>query len=167
MGRIAVYAGSFDPVTLGHIWMIEQGTLLFDKLIVAVGVNPEKKPYFPIEDRTGLLEMATSHFKNITICQYSNRYLIKYAEEVGARYILRGIRNPADYEYEKTWRNLNSDLNPTITTIFIMPPREIAEISSSTVRGLIGPDGWETIVRKYVPEGVLERLVELHKQGKV
>jgi pantetheine-phosphate adenylyltransferase len=163
MNRVAVYAGTFDPVTIGHIWMIEQGIRLFDKLIIAVGLNPDKKPDFLLEDRIQLLEKSTTSCKNITIKQYHNKFLVKYAEEVGARYILRGIRNPDDYEYEKTWRLVNGDLSPNITTVFLMPPREIAEISSSTVKGLIGPEGWEEIVRKYVPECVLEKLKERYR----
>jgi pantetheine-phosphate adenylyltransferase len=158
----ALYAGSFDPCTLGHIWMIKQGINLFDRLIVAVGLNPDKQPYFSMEDRIVLLKQATSQFENIEITQYSNKFLIRYAEEIGARYVLRGIRNANDYEYEKTWRQVNSDLNPLVTTIFLIPPREIAEISSSVVRGLVGPDGWEEIVCKYVPACVLERMKEMH-----
>ncbi len=163
MEKVAVYAGSFDPVTLGHLWMIEQGICLFDKLVVAVGMNPDKKPYFSVQERISLLEESTAKFERVSIRQYQNKYLVKYAAEIGARYILRGIRNPDDYEYEKTWRNVNGDLNRDITTVFLMPPREIAEISSSTVRGLIGPDGWETIVSKYVPDCVLKRLREMYK----
>jgi pantetheine-phosphate adenylyltransferase len=164
--KVALYAGSFDPVTLGHLWMIKQGINLFDRLIVAVGLNPDKQPYFSIEDRIILLKQATSQFENIAITQYSNKFLIRYAEEIGARYVLRGIRNANDYEYEKTWRQVNSDLNPLVTTIFLIPPREIAEISSSVVRGLVGPDGWEEIVCKYVPESVLIKMKEMHKLGK-
>lgn len=165
METVAVYAGTFDPVTLGHIWMIKQGINLFDRLVVAVGLNPEKKPYFSMEERICLLKVSTSEFKNISVKQYSNKFLIKYAEEIGARYILRGIRNPNDYEYEKAWRNINSDLDSNITTVFLMPPREIAEISSSIVKGLIGPDGWEDIIRRYVPECVLDKLTEKLKKS--
>ena len=167
MDKIAVYAGTFDPVTLGHLWMIEQGLALFDKLIVAVGLNPEKKPYLSLEERISLLNKSTAEYKNITITHYSNQFLIKYAEVVGARYILRGIRNPNDYEYEKNFRNVNSDLNPKITTVFLMPPREIAEISSSTIRGLIGPEGWEKVICKYIPECVLDKLKEMHQLRRV
>jgi pantetheine-phosphate adenylyltransferase len=166
MEKVAVYAGTFDPVTLGHLWMIQQGIGLFDRLIVAVGLNPEKRPYFSIEDRIRLLEECTSELEGVLITQYRNKYLVKYAEEIGARYIMRGIRNAEDYEYEKTWRNVNGDLNSTITTVFLMPPREIAEVSSSTVKGLIGPDGWEKIVSKYVPPSVLEKLVKLRGRAR-
>lgn len=76
--------------------------------------------------------------------------------------MLRGIRTESDYEYERTMRNINSDLNSGITTVFLMPPRGIAEVSSSMVKGLIGPEGWETIVRRYLPEPVFEKLKALH-----
>jgi len=76
--------------------------------------------------------------------------------------MLRGIRNESDYEYERVMRNINGDLNPVITTVFLMPPRVIAEVSSSMIKGLVGPDGWETIVKRYLPEPVFEKLREAH-----
>jgi len=92
--KVALYAGSFDPVTLGHIWMIEQGTNLFDKLVVAVGLNPDKQPYFSVEERIDLLKESTTKFSNVSIKQYWDRkFLIKYAEEIGAQYILRAGRS--------------------------------------------------------------------------
>ena len=75
--------------------------------------------------------------------------------------MLRGIRTAGDYEYERTMRYVNSDLNPGITTVFLQPPREFVEISSSVVKGLIGPDGWETAVKRYVPDPVFEKLREV------
>lgn len=137
-GKKAVYAGTFDPVTLGHLWMIEQGSILFDALIIAIGSNPEKQCFFSLEDRVSLLKEATCEFKNVRIAEFSGQFLIRYAESVGARFILRGIRNPNDYEYEKAMRHINSDVNPAINTVFLMPPREIAEVSSSIVKGLVG-----------------------------
>ncbi len=160
--RIAVYAGSFDPVTLGHLWMIKTGVNLFDKLVVAVGTNPDKKSYFSLEDRIWMLEQSTEGYENVTIDKYTDRYLIKYAESMGAKYILRGIRSTTDYEYEKSLSYVNRHLNTKIVTVFLLPPREIIEISSSIVRGLIGPEGWEEVVGKYVPPCVLELL----KSGK-
>jgi pantetheine-phosphate adenylyltransferase len=156
--RIAVYAGTFDPVTLGHLWMVKTGATLFDKLIIAVGTNPDKKCYFSLEDRIDMLRESTVGCGNVTIDQYPNQFLIKYAESMGAKFILRGIRSTTDYEYEKSISYVNRQLNPDISTIFLLPPREMVEISSSTVRGLIGPEGWQEVVSKYVPAGVLERL---------
>jgi pantetheine-phosphate adenylyltransferase len=160
--RIGVYAGSFDPLTRGHVWMIEQGARLFDRLIVAIGSNPGKKCAFPIEERLSMLRETAAPFRNVSVASFSSKYLIHYARAAGATHILRGIRSAADYEYERTMRNVNSDLDSGICTVFLMPPRGIAEISSSMVKGLIGPEGWKTIVRKYVPAAVYRRLVELH-----
>ncbi len=160
--RLAVYAGSFDPPTNGHLWMIEQGAALFDSLIVAVGVNPDKTSMLSIDERIDILRTATKKFANVGIVQLANKFLVMYAKAVDAAFILRGIRTESDYEYERAMRNVNSDLNPDITSVYLMPPRGIAELSSGMVKGLIGPDGWETIVSKYVPGPVLEKLKEVH-----
>jgi pantetheine-phosphate adenylyltransferase len=157
--RIAVYAGTFDPVTIGHLWMIKSGSSLFDKLIVAVGTNPEKKCYFSLKDRVSMLKESIEGYSNVTIDQYQNKFLIKYAESVGAKFILRGIRSTTDYEYEKSISYVNRHFNAEIVTVILLPPREMIEISSSVVRGLIGPEGWEDVVSKYVPPCVLKRLV--------
>jgi len=161
---LGVYAGSFDPLTVGHLWMIEQGVQLFERLMVAVGVNPDKKYTFDLEERLLMLRESTKKFRNVSVSSFSNRYLIHYAQEIGATHILRGIRTESDYEFERTMRNINGDLDPEICTVFLMPPRGIAEVSSSMVRGLIGPDGWQRIVRKYVPGPVYRRLLTLHGQ---
>ena len=155
----AVYAGSFDPLTVGHLWMIEAGVRLFGRLTVAIGVNPSKRPTFTLEQRLEMLRASTKHLKGVQITSFGNQYLIDYAEEIGATHILRGVRSPGDYDYERVMRNINGDLDPNITTVFLMPPRDIAEVSSSMVRGLIGPKGWKAVVRKYVP--VYSRLLEV------
>jgi pantetheine-phosphate adenylyltransferase len=161
--RLGVYAGSFDPPTIGHLWMIEQGVRLFDCLIVAVGINPEKKYTFSLEARLEMLRDSTKKFRNVSVASFSNRYLIHYAQSVGATHILRGIRSESDYEFERTMRNINGDLDDDICTVFLMPPRGIAEVSSSMVRGLIGPVGWQKIVRKYVSDAVYTKLLEQHR----
>jgi pantetheine-phosphate adenylyltransferase len=163
--RIAVYAGTFDPVTIGHLWMIEAGSTIFDKLVVAIGTNPDKKCYFPLEERILMLRESTSKYRNVVVDVYPNQFLIKYAENIGARFILRGIRSTSDYEYEKSLTYVNRHLSSGIITVFLLPPREMIEISSSIVRGLIGPEGWEKVVSKYVPPGVLERLISKAKMS--
>ena len=160
--RLAVYAGSFDPLTVGHLWMIEQGVALFDELVVAIGINPDKRYTFALEDRLRMLREALRRFKNLSVTSFSNSYLIDYAQEIGATHILRGIRSGGDYEYERTMRNINGDLDPGICTVFLMPPRPIAEVSSSMVKGLIGPKGWRRVVRKYVPEPVYQHILKAH-----
>jgi pantetheine-phosphate adenylyltransferase len=158
--RLGVYAGSFDPLTIGHLWMVEQGVKLFDRLIVAVGINPEKRYTFRLEDRLDMLRESLQQYRNLSITSFSNRYLIDYAQSTGATHILRGIRSGSDYEYERTMRNINGDLDPAITSVFLMPPRDIAEVSSSMVKGLVGPKGWQKVVRKYVPEPVYRRFLK-------
>jgi pantetheine-phosphate adenylyltransferase len=164
--RIAVYAGTFDPVTLGHLWMIQRGAILFDKLVVAVGTNPDKKCYFSARERVMMIQKSITGLENVIVDKYENKFLIKYAESIGARFILRGIRSTGDYEYEKSLSYINRDLSSEIVTVFLLPPREMIEISSSIVRGLIGPEGWEKVVNKYVPPCVLERLTQGKKNNK-
>jgi pantetheine-phosphate adenylyltransferase len=156
---LGVYAGSFDPLTIGHLWMIEQGVGLFDRLIVAVGLNPEKRYTFTLEERLNMLHESLAQYRNLSVTSFSNRYLIDYAQSVQATHILRGIRSESDYEYERTMRNINGDLDSAICSVFLMPPRDIAEVSSSMVKGLVGPKGWQKVVRKYVPEPVYRRFI--------
>jgi pantetheine-phosphate adenylyltransferase len=161
--RLGVYAGSFDPLTIGHMWMIEEGAKLFNRLIVAVGINPDKKSTFSVDDRLEMLRESCHQITNVSVTAYSNLYLIDYAKSVKATHIVRGIRSTADFEYERSMRNINGDLDPDICTVFLMPPRNIAEVSSSMVKGLIGPNDWRKIVRKYVPVPVYQRLLRLHQ----
>ena len=158
--RTAVYAGSFDPPTNGHLWMIQQGLELFDHLYVAIGSNPSKSYTFSVEDRVKMLKQSLPSCERLSVSYFDNRYLVDYAKQVDAQYILRGIRSPGDYEYERVMRHINGDMAPDITTTFLMPPRDIAELSSSMIKGLTGPAGWESIVRRYVPDPVMERLLQ-------
>lgn len=160
---IGVYAGSFDPLTLGHMYMISEGSKLFDELIVAIGINAGKTYTFNLDERLELLKESVKNLQNVKIDTFENRFLIKYAEEINCRYILRGIRNESDYEFERTMRNVNGDLNPNISTVFLMPPREIAEVSSSFVKGLVGPQGWETVIKSFVPKPVYKALLKRFK----
>jgi len=162
----AVYAGSFDPPTNGHIWMIERGLELFDHLIVAIGTNPSKRYSFTVDERLDLLRTSTTPSKRLEITHFDNRYLVDYARKTGAKYVLRGIRSTHDYEYERVMRHINADMAPEIITAFLMPPRDISELSSSMIKSLIGPDGWEQTVRRYVPPAVFERIRGLASGGR-
>lgn len=159
MPTTAVYAGSFDPPTNGHVWMIERAARLFDRVIVAVALNPEKAYTFPLAQRLGWLREIASPHENVEVAHIENMFLAKYAGEVGAGFIIRGIRNEADYQYERAMRYVNADLNEDASTVFLMPPRELCEISSSFVKGMIGPSGWRAIVRGYVPACVYADLL--------
>lgn len=139
--RRAVYAGSFDPPTLGHLWMIRQAQSMFDELIVAIGINPDKRNTYTAAERQDMLCAITDNFPNVRIEVFQNRFLVHYAREVDAGFIVRGIRSTSDYEYERSMRHINSDLAPEISTVFLMPPREIAEVSSTMIKGLVVPRG--------------------------
>lgn len=156
----AVYAGSFDPITNGHLWMIEQGSRMFDELFVAIGINADKKYLFSLDDRMAMLRDAVKSFQNVTVASFENLFLVHYARQVSAGFILRGIRNEVDYGYERGMRYINAELNGDVLTTFLMPPREYAEISSSFVKGLVGPAGWEDVVAKYVPPAVHAKFLD-------
>ena len=166
--RRAVYAGSFDPITNGHLWMIQEGALLFDELVVAVGENPNKTYSFSLKERLRILNDTVGNLDVVRVDSFTNKFLVDYAKEINAAYILRGIRNVNDYSYERGVRLVNSDLNEKMTTVFLMPPREISEVSSSLVKELVGPVGWEDIVGKYVPVDVVKALkLKVKKNGKI
>jgi pantetheine-phosphate adenylyltransferase len=157
--KIAVYAGSFDPITNGHLWMIEQGTRMFGKLIVAIGENPDKKYTFNLPERMAMLQASVRHMPEVLTASFKNQFLVNYARSIGAGYILRGIRDSRDFEFERGMRHINDDLQPEILTVFLMPPRHIAEVSSSLVKGLIRPAGWQESIKRYVPSPVYKYLV--------
>jgi pantetheine-phosphate adenylyltransferase len=152
--RKAVYAGSFDPITSGHMYMIREGAKLFDELVVAIGINPDKRYTFSLEQRMQFLKQSTRGIHQVRLDHFSNLFLVDYARKIGASYILRGIRNPNDYEYERAMRYINADIDPRLTTVFLVPPREIAEVSSSFVKALVGPAGWERMVKDYLPPAI-------------
>jgi len=154
--RRAVYAGSFDPITLGHLWMIEQGAKLFDELVVAIGVNPDKRYLFTLAERMAMLQQVTGHLANVKVASFENLFLVHYARQVGANFILRGVRNEQDYKYERGMRYVNEELDEQIATVLLVPPRELVEVSSSFVKGLVGPQNWKVILRKYVPDPVYQ-----------
>lgn len=158
MTGTAVYAGSFDPPTNGHVWMIERGARLFTRLVIAVAKHPEKVYTFPLEQRLGWLEEICTPHGNVEVADIQNRFLAHYARDIGAEHILRGIRDEEDYRYERGMRYINSDLNADVTTVFLMPPRGLGQVSSSFVKGMIGPTGWEPIVEGYVPGCVYKDL---------
>jgi pantetheine-phosphate adenylyltransferase len=158
----AIYAGSFDPLTLGHTWMIEQGILLFDELIVAIGENPQKKYFFSVEERLKMIKEEYLQNK-IKIKILTSEYLVNYAEETGCEYMIRGIRNSEDFQYENMLKEVNLSINPNIKTVFFMPPKELSVVSSSMVKSLIGPKGWENELSKYLPSKVHQHI--LNRKG--
>ena len=160
--RKAVYAGSFDPITLGHQWIIQQAAPLFDQLVVANGLNPDKRATFTVDERLRFILETTSGIATCAAAAFENKYLVDYADQIGAGYIIRGIRNESDFTYERAMRHINSDLRPEVLTLFLMPPRQLAELSSSLVKGMVGPDGWESVVQRSVAPCVFQALKAVH-----
>lgn len=154
-----LYAGTFDPPTLGHEWMIKEALKLFDHVVVAIGKNAEKKTKFSLDERMDMLRKICKPFKNVTIDSFEKKYIAHYATSIGATTLVRGIRDAQDFEYERTMRHVNSDIDSDIKTVFFMPPRELVAISSSFVKSLIGPERWEEVIVKFVSAPVFEEIV--------
>lgn len=158
--RIAIYSGSFDIVTEGHLWMIKQGIELFDQLIVGIGTNPSKQTLFDFKTRKQLLESVCEGLAdNLLIEDFGNLALVQFAHDKNASYILRGIRSVADFDYERMLKNVNTDLDDSIETVFLMPPKNLSDVSSSMVKGMLQVKDWETIVKRYVPDAMREALI--------
>lgn len=153
-GVIAVYPGSFDPVTNGHLDLIARGAKIFSRLIVAVAQNLEKTPMFAVRERVEMLEAVTFEFRNVQVDVFSG-LLMDYARENGARVILRGIRAVSDYEYELQMAMMNRKIEPDIETVFMMPAEAYSYISSSQVRELARLGG---PLKGLVPKVVEDRL---------
>lgn len=153
-----LYAGSFDPPTTGHLWVIERGANLFDELHVAVAVNPDKKTSFTPSERVEMLEDMTKDLGNVTVSEFENIYTVRYAEELGCGFMLRGLRNARDLDDEQTLVSMNRNIAPEIETLFLSGPDDLLRVSSSAIKSMIGPEGWENEVQPYVSNLVLNAL---------
>jgi pantetheine-phosphate adenylyltransferase len=137
---IAIYPGSFDPITNGHLDLIERGAALFDRLIVAILCNEQKQALFSVEERTDMLSEVVRCFPNVEVDSF-NGLLVDYAARRGATVILRGIRAVSDYEYELQMALMNRRLRPSIETVFLMAGEAYSFISSRMVKEVIGLGG--------------------------
>ncbi|TXR51843.1 pantetheine-phosphate adenylyltransferase [Reinekea thalattae] len=133
MTRIVVYPGTFDPITLGHMDLIERGLRQFDKLVVAVAASPKKNPLFSLENRVALAKEVTQGLGNVEVIGFSN-LLVDFAREQGAQAILRGLRVVSDFEYEFQLANMNRVLAPDLESLFLTPSEQFSFISSTFVR---------------------------------
>ena len=149
MEKIAVFPGSFDPITLGHYDIIKRSIPLFDKIIVAIGVNAEKKYMFSLEDRLEFIRESFKDEPKVEVVTYEG-LTIDLCKKVGAKFILRGLRNPADFEFEKAIAHTNRQLS-RIETVFLLTAAKTSYISSSIVRDVLRHGGDYTIL---VPDAV-------------
>lgn len=154
MGTIAVYAGSFDPVTKGHLDLIERAAELFDEVIVAIGVHPTRHPLFTFEERAALLEEIVRSMPKVRIDRFDG-LLIHYCKQVGARVIVRGLRAATDFEYELQIAHANADMDPSVDTVFLPTRANYGFISASLVREIASHGG---NVSHYAPEPVCRAL---------
>jgi len=152
--RTAVYPGTFDPVTNGHLDLVTRASQIFDKIIIAVSNNPHKNPLFSMEERKDLIEQIVKGRKNIEVDLFDG-LLVEYAKSKGACAIIRGLRAVSDFEYEFQMALINKKLYPDLETVLIMSSSEFVFLSSSLVREIAFLDG---DVSKFVPSCVEKRL---------
>lgn len=156
--RIAVYTGSFDPVTLGHVNVIERASRLVDKLIVGVGVNPEKGSLFTTQERVDLIEQSVKHMSNIEVQTFSG-LAVDFVRAVNSRVMIRGVRPLTDIAAEFTMLMANRQLDPEVETIFLMADEEFTHISSTLLKQ-ITPLASDEKLARFVPRVVIKLLRE-------
>jgi pantetheine-phosphate adenylyltransferase len=152
--RRAIYPGSFDPVTNGHLDVIERARTLFDEVVVAVAHNDEKQPLFSLEQRLDLLRKTAGQIENVRIAEFSG-LLVEFARSQNAGAVIRGLRAVSDFEFEFQMALMNRNLNAAVETIFLMPKEEYTYLSSRIVREIarLGGD-----VANFVPDCVVKAL---------
>jgi len=156
MQPVAIYPGTFDPITNGHADLVQRASRLFDRVIVAVAISTGKQPFFPIDDRVALARTVLASMSNVLVCGFDG-LLIHFAKEKGADVIIRGLRAVSDFEYEFQLANMNRRLDSDIETVFMTPDEGYSYISSTLVREIatLGGD-----VRPFVHEAVLDALAQ-------
>ena len=158
--KIAIVPGSFDPITYGHIDIIKRSSELFDEIIVAILVNPDKKYLFSIDERVEMIEETIKDIPNGRVDAFSG-LLVNYAKKVGSSVIVRGLRAVSDFEYEMQLTFMNKALDEGIETFYMMANKQYSFISSSIVKGV---SGFGADLSKFVPKNVEERLEKKMKE---
>jgi pantetheine-phosphate adenylyltransferase len=154
--RVAVYTGTFDPVHHGHLDIIERGHRLFDKLIVGVGINPDKQTMFTIDERVEHIKAVTAKWGNVEVEKFDG-LAVRFVRERKARIMIRGLRTLSDMEYEFTMSLMNLHLDPEIETVFLMAKEDFSHVSSSLLRQIAAFGG---DLSKFLPEPVRSALIE-------
>lgn len=158
--KIAIVPGSFDPITYGHIDIIKRSAQLFDEVIVAILVNPDKKYLFTLEEREEMINESIKDFKNVKVDSFSG-LLVNYARKVNSTVIVRGLRAVSDFEYEMQLTFMNKALDDNIETFYMMANKQYSFISSSIVKGV---SGFGADLSKFVPKHVEEKLEKKVKE---
>ena len=150
MKKVAVFPGSFDPITKGHENVIKRAISLFDEIIIAIGENSQKTNYFKIDDRIKWIEKVFENNPNITVKTYSG-LTIEFCKSVGSKFLLRGLRTSADFEFERSIGHVNKRLYPEIETVFMLTAPEFTPITSSIVRDVHRHNG---NIKQFIPEAI-------------
>ncbi len=162
--RIAVYTGVFDPIHLGHLDLIQRGSRVFDRLIVGVGNNPDKSPFFNIDERVDLVKQVTSEIENVEVHPFSG-LAVGFVREMGAGVMLRGLRTTSDMEYEFTMSLTNLTLDDEIETVFLMAKGNSSHLSSSLIRQIATFGGkLENLLPPLVTTALEQRVKELQAE---
>lgn len=154
MTRTAIFPGSFDPITLGHVDLIDRSCKLFDKVIIAIGQNSQKKYLFSLEQRLQWLQELTNSYDNLEVDHYTG-LTVKFAEKKKANYLVRGLRNASDFDYEKQISQINQVVSNGLETIFFIAQPQYSHISSTLVREIITGKGDAS---QFVPQFVHQAL---------
>ncbi len=157
----AIYPGTFDPVTNGHLDIIERASKLFDSVIITIAVNSSKKPLFTKEERMDMIKNVTKKFKNVSVDVFDG-LLVSYAKKKKASVIIRGLRAISDFDYEFQIALTNRKLEPEVNTIFLMPSEKYSFLNSSLVRELAS---FKADVKQFVPDYVFKKLKEKYKKS--
>jgi pantetheine-phosphate adenylyltransferase len=163
--RHAVYAGSFDPVTLGHVDIVRRGARLFDRLTVGIGMNPDKQPLFSSEERIAMMEETCSDLPNVSVACFEG-LTVDFVRQQRAAVMLRGVRTVSDIELEFTMTLTNRALEPGIETVFLMASERYSHISSTLIKQIasMGRDASSTRLGEFVPEAVIEPLLAKYRR---
>lgn len=148
--RVAIFPGSFDPITIGHEDILKRVLPLFDEIIVAIGKNSSKQNYFELEQRKKWVEQVFKELPNVRVETYTG-LTVEFCKKVNAKFIVRGLRTSADFEFEKAIAQNNKMMVPEVETIFILPVPELSAINSTIVRDIIRNGGDAT---RFVPKGI-------------
>jgi pantetheine-phosphate adenylyltransferase len=159
MGKVAIYPGSFDPITYGHIDIIERGLEIFDKMIVAIAENEEKRPLFSVEERIRMVKSCFKDTPNVIVDSFKG-LLVNYVGKTNAKVILRGLRATSDFEYEFHMASMNRSLDTQLDTLFMMTSKDYFFVSSRTIKEVARLGG---AVEGLVPDLVVRRLKEKFK----
>lgn len=148
--KIALFPGSFDPITVGHVDIIQRAMPLFDKIVIGVGINSSKQCYFPLEKRKLFLEKTFENFSKVEITSYEG-LTVSFCEKINAQYILRGLRSDMDFEFEKNIAQMNRELDKNVETVFIVCNPNFSAVSSTIVKDIIRNGG---NALQFIPEPI-------------